>query len=130
MALRSFIEVEKESHFPLENLPFGVFKPRGGPARIGVALGEYVVDLATLERAGLFKDLPPESPGRTGIAEAMTRDSLNEFLSLGRTAWQAVRERLQHLLAADTPTLRDNRELRDRVFHWQRDVTMQLPARI
>ena len=124
MSLRSFIDVPRDSHFPLENLPFGVFKPRDGSARIGVALGEHVVDLAELERAGLFKDLPP------GTAAATTRDSLNEFLSLGRSAWRPMRGRLQELLSADTPTLRDDARLRERVFHRQRDVTMQLPARI
>src|SRR5213595_1268979 len=102
MALRSFIEVAKDSHFPLENLPFGVFKPREGPARVGVALGESVVDLSALEGAGLFKDLPPET------AAATTRDSLNEFLALGRPAWRNVRETLQKLLSAETATLRDD----------------------
>jgi fumarylacetoacetase len=124
MPLQSFIDVPPDSHFPLENLPFGVFKPRDGAARLGVALGEYVVDLAAMERAGLFKDLPPEA------AAATTRDSLNEFLSLGRQAWRTVREELQRLLSADTPTLRDDAALRARVFHHQRDVTMQLPVRI
>src|SRR5712692_8928295 len=116
MALRSFIEVAKDSHFPLENLPFGVFKPREGAARVGVALGEHVVDLSALERAGLFKDLPPET------AAATTRDSLNEFLALGRPAWRKVREILQNLLSAETATLRDDKTLRERVFHRQSDV--------
>jgi fumarylacetoacetase len=124
MALKSFIDVPHDSHFPLENLPFGVFKPREGAARIGVALGEYVVDLAALERAGLLKDLQP------GTAAATTRDSLNEFLGLGRPAWRRVREILQKLLSAETPTLRDDKKLRERVFHRQADVVMQLPARI
>src|SRR5204863_6515594 len=124
MALKSFINVPRDSHFPLENLPFGVFKPREGPARIGVAIGEDVVDLAALEEAGLLKDLPPET------AAATTRDSLNEFLALGRPAWRKVREILQKLLSADTATLRDDTKLRDRVFHRQADVVMQLPAKI
>jgi fumarylacetoacetase len=124
MPLQSFIEVAPDSHFPLENLPFGVFKPRDAGSRIGVALGEYIVDLAELERAGLFKDLPPET------AAATTHDSLNEFLSLGRAEWSRVRARLQRLLAGDTPRLRDDAELRERVFHRQSDVTMQLPVRI
>ena len=124
MSLRSFIDVDSQSHFPLENLPFGVFTARSGDARIGVALGEEVVDLAELERAGLLKDMPPET------AAATTRGSLNEFLSLGRPAWRSVRQTLQHLLAAETPTLRDDADLRRRVFHRQRDVTMQLPVRI
>ncbi len=124
MALRSFIEIAKDSHFPLENLPFGVFKPRDKPARIGVALGEYVVDLSALERCGLFKDLPPET------SEAMSRDWLNEFLALGRPAWRKVRELLQKLLSAEAPTLREDEKLRERVLHRQSDVVMQLPVKI
>src|SRR5436853_1966135 len=124
MALKSFIDLPRDSHFPLENLPFGVFKPREGLARIGVALGEDVVDLAALEEAGLLKDLPPET------AAATARDSLNAFLALGRPTWRKVREILQKLLSAETDTLRDDAELRERVFLRQRDVTMQLPARI
>src|SRR5438034_10587841 len=124
MALRSFIEIAKDSHFPLENLPFGVFKPRDKPARIGVALGEYVVDLSALERCGLFKDLPPET------SAAMSRDRLNEFLALGRPAWRKVRELLQKLLSAEAPTLREDEKLRERVLHRHSDVVMQLPVKI
>jgi fumarylacetoacetase len=124
MALKSFIDIAPDSHFPLENLPFGVFKPRGGDARIGIALGDYVVDLAALEKAGLFRDLPPET------AAATTRDSLNDFLALGRPAWKRVREILQGLLSAVAPTLRDDKKLRERVFHRQSGVEMQLPVKI
>jgi len=129
MALRSFIEVGKDSNFPLENLPFGVFRPRDGRARIGVALSEYVVDLAELERAGHFSGLPLRTAGATTL-EFFARDSLNEFLALGRPAWREVRESLQKLLAADTPTLRDDEKLRQRVFHKQSDVAMQLPVKV
>src|SRR5689334_5466879 len=101
MALRSFIEVAEDSHFPLENLPFGVFKPRDGAARIGVALGDYVVDLSALETAGQFKDLQNR--------ELFSRDSLNDFLALGRPIWKKVREILQKLLAADNPALGDDK---------------------
>ena len=122
MALRSFIEIGQDSHFPLENLPFGIFKPRDGKTRAGVALGDYVVDLSELQAAGHFPDLQDR--------QLFARDSLNEFLALGRPAWRKVRETLQKLLAAETPTLRDDKKLRERVFHRQGDVTMQLPARI
>jgi fumarylacetoacetase len=124
MALRSFIDIPRDSHFSLENLPFGVFEPRDGAARIGVALGEYVVDLSALEAAGHFKALSQET------VAAITHDSLNLFLALGRPAWKEVREILQKLLSAETPTLRDDSKLRQRVFHRQANVSMQLPARI
>ncbi len=122
MPLKSFIDVSADSHFPLENLPFGVFKPRDGVARVGVALGDQVVDLAALEAAGHFKDL--QRP------QLFARDSLNDFLALGRPAWKKAREILQNLLDASTATLRDDGKLRERVFHRQSDVAMQLPARI
>jgi fumarylacetoacetase len=124
MPLQSFIDIPPNSHFPLENLPFGVFKPKDDTSRIGVAIGDCVVDLRALAEKGLLKDLPP------GASAALTRDFLNEFLSLGRPVWRHFRQILQGLLSADTPTLRDDAELRERVFHRQRDVTMQLPARI
>jgi fumarylacetoacetase len=122
MALKSFIDVAPESHFPLENLPFGVFKPRNGKARIGVALGDYVVDLAVLQQTGHFPDLQD--------SQLFARDSLNDFLALGRPAWKQVRERLQQILSANTPTLRDDKKLCERVFHRESEVVMQLPARI
>jgi fumarylacetoacetase len=122
MPLKSFIEVASDSHFALENLPFGVFKPRDGGARVGVALGDYVVDLSALQAAGHFHDLPDR--------QLFDRDSLNEFLALGRPAWRNVRETLQRLLAAETSTLRDDKNLRERVFHRQSEVAMQLPAKI
>ncbi|HWY51258.1 MAG TPA: fumarylacetoacetase [Chthoniobacterales bacterium] len=122
MALKSFIDVPRDSDFPLENLPFGVFKPRESAARVGVALGEYVVDLSILEGAGQFPDLPSQG--------LFSQDSLNEFLALGRPAWRKVREILQKLLSGELATLRDDKKLRERVFHRQTDVVMQLPARI
>jgi len=122
MPLKSFIEVPRESHFPIQNLPFGIFKPRTGTARVGVAIGEYVVDLAALEQNGHFNFGQNE--------HLFSTDSLNAFLALGRPAWRKTRATLLRLLAADTPTLRDDSALRDRVFYAQKDVAMQLPARI
>src|SRR5438093_10013951 len=124
MPLKSFIEVSRGSHFPLENLPFGVFQPKQGKARVGVAIGDLIVDLSVLEELGHFQS--PEFLGRRVFSE----DSLNEFLALGRPAWRKTRATLQHLLAADTPLLRDDPIIRRRVFHAQKDVAMKLPARI
>jgi fumarylacetoacetase len=122
MPLKSFIDVPRESHFPIQNLPFGVFKPRDSAARVGVAIGERIVDLSVLEEKGHF-DFAQDR-------QLFLQDSLNAFLALGRPAWRRTREVLQHLLSAEIPTLRDDAALCERVFHRQRDVTMQLPARI
>ncbi|MQM00660.1 hypothetical protein Taro_033397 [Colocasia esculenta] len=56
--LRSFVDVLPDSHFPLENLPYGVFRPLdespAAPPRPGVAIGDYVLDLSAVAAAGLF----------------------------------------------------------------------------
>ncbi len=123
-SLRSFIEVAPGSHFSLQNLPYGIFRPGDDPARAGVAIGDLVLDLAVLEEGGYFRALD------FGPGAIFAGDSLNAFLALGRPAWRKTREVLQHLLAADTATLRDDHALRARAFHQQKEITMQLPARI
>jgi len=123
-ALKSFIDVAPDSHFPIQNLPFGVFRPANGDARVGVAIGEFVLDLSVLEELGHFRG--PEFQERAVFSE----NALNGFLALGRPAWSKARKVIQHLLAADTAALRDDSSLRARAFHAQKDVTMQLPARI
>ncbi len=124
MPLKSFIEVSPDSHFPLENLPFGVFQPKQGKPRVGVAIGDLIVDLSALEELGHFQSSEFQSQ------KVFSQDSLNLFLALGRPAWRKTRDILQHLLSADTPTLRDDRRLREKIFHAQKDVAMKLPARI
>ena len=122
--LRSFIEVPAGSHFPIQNLPFGIFQPKDGKSRVGVAIGDLIVDLSILEGLGHFRS--PEFQAHPVFSE----DSLNSFLALGRPAWRKTREILQYLLSAETPTLRDDVRLREKAFHAQKDVTMKLPTRI
>ena len=123
MSLKSFIDVPADSHFPLENLPFGVFQPRGqSTARVGVALGDFVIDLSVLEAKGFFKEALS--------APVFVRDALNDFLALGRPAWIQVRRTLQSLLSAEDPRLRDDSALRGQVFHKRSEVTMRLPVGI
>src|SRR5256714_15402043 len=122
MSLKSFIDVSSDSHFPIQNLPFGVFQPKQDKPRAGVAIGDLVVDLSALEELGHFRS--PEFQGRKVFSE----ESLNSFLALGRPAWRKTREVLQHLLAAAAPILRADPVIRGRVFHAQGDVVMKLPA--
>src|SRR2546423_14085436 len=124
MPLQSFIEVSPDSHFPMENLPLGVFQPRDDKPRVGIAIGDFIVDLSILEELGHFRSA--EFQDQKGFSG----ESLNAFLALGRPAWRKTRQTVQHLLAADTPILRDDPLIRDRVFHAQKDVVMKLPARI
>ncbi|CAN1259992.1 FAH, partial [Linum perenne] len=92
--MASFIEVRPDSHFPIQNIPYGVFKhkPSGLP-RPAVAIGDYVLDLSEIALAGLF-DGPVLSS-----SDCFLQPNLNKFLSLGRPAWKEARATLQKLLS-------------------------------
>lgn len=123
-SLRSFVPVAPDSHFPIQNLPFGIFRRPGEPARVGVAIGDAVLDLGALEAAGLL-DLPTLRD-----RNVFRQSTLNAFLTLGRSAWREARAAVSRLLRADEPTLRDNALLRERVVLSQTSVELLLPVAI
>ena len=102
--LRSFIDVDPTSDFPIQNLPYGVFSAKDGLApRVGVAIGDYVLDLWELEQDCRL------DVGALGVFSA---PSLNPFMALGPKVWSKTRARISELLRHDHPELRDNEELR------------------
>ena len=121
----SFLDVDAESPFPIQNLPYGVFTPpNSSTPRVGVAIGNRVLDLALLNAEGAF-DHPAVTDNRP-FAEA----SLNAFMALGKSVWSTVRERVHTLLRADTSDLRDNPDLRAKVLHERDAVTLHLPVEV
>jgi len=122
-ALRSWVEVETGSHFPIQNLPFGICRPRtGGELRVCSAIGEFVIDLAALDEAGALDG--------TSVAgtEVFHEPTLNAFMALGREAWSATRQALSRMLRDDNSELRDNAELRGLALLPAHEVELQLPA--
>ncbi|MEK7252124.1 MAG: fumarylacetoacetase [Actinomycetota bacterium] len=87
--MKARLPVPEGSDFPIENLPYGVFDPGDGP-RLGVALGDHVLDLRASSAAGLL-------PNGIELAAPV----LNPFLALGRGAWQETRAALIELLSTD-----------------------------
>ncbi len=103
-SLRSFIPVDANSDFPIQNLPYGVFSTATLPTpRVGVAIGEFVLDLRELEQDNRL------DVGPLGV---FSSPSLNPFMSLGPKVWERTRDRISELLREDHPELRDNDELR------------------
>ena len=91
--LRSWVESanHQDTDFPIQNLPYGVFRSSGdATARIGVAIGDQVLDLAACEDAGLLEGL--------AAAPACTRPVLNELMALQASDRTALRHRLVELL--------------------------------
>ena len=123
--LKSWIESANaaECHFPIQNLPFGIFSVAAASPRAGVAIGNQILDLAAIEEAGVFD-------GLTGPEKVFNRERLNNFIALGKPVWHAVRARLSELLRHDNSTLRDNSPLRTQALVAMADARMHLPVTI
>jgi len=119
-ALKSWLETANapDCEFPIQNLPYGVFKTADSGARVGVAIGDRILDLSVLASAGLLKV----------EAGVFSQPRLNDFIALGRSAWRSVREQLSALLSRDNQTLQGNAALREKVLVAQADATMLLPV--
>jgi fumarylacetoacetase len=122
---RSFIDVAPDSDFTIHNLPYGVFRPSStARPRIGVAIGDRVLDLSILAERGLFDG--PQLRETCVFHEPR----LNAFMAMGRPAWSEARAKISRLLAADEPALRDDPGLVDAALRPAASVVNLLPARI
>jgi fumarylacetoacetase len=121
--LRSFVDVDPASDFPIQNLPYGVFSTDVDPSpRVGIAIGAYVLDLALLEVSGLLK---PD-----GADSVFARSSINAFMALGPSVWSQTRARISVLLRHDNPELRDNADMRKRALIPQSKVRLHMPMAV
>ncbi|MFN3572942.1 MAG: fumarylacetoacetase [Phenylobacterium sp.] len=94
---RSWVASAQGSDFPIQNLPFGVFSPKGGRPRGGVAIGDRILDLSLAARSGLL------SGEARAAAEAAAGETLNALLGLGAGPRRALRRRLSDLLTEGAP---------------------------
>lgn len=123
--MKSFIDVKPDSHFPIQNLPYGVFKLKIGSEPVCcVALGDYVIDLSVLEEKGYFQKTV------LGNKKVFSKPYLNDFMKAGKTAWKQVRTVLQTVLSDDNPMLRDDINLQRIAVIPASDVIMCLPVAI
>jgi fumarylacetoacetase len=107
----SWLDLPPDTGFGLDNLPYGVFSTEpDGPRRVGVAIGEHVLDVSRL-------DVP--------AADALATGSLNALMRRGRTTWDTLRARLQELLADEV-----HRDAVEPHLLPRSEVTLHLPVEV
>ena len=115
--------------FSIQNLPYGIFSNSpSSAARVGVALGDQIIDLAALQQAGL---LTLQEPMHEPVQQSVFRQTrLNDFIALGSRVWGEVRHQLSTLFEAGNPLLRDDAALRAQVLVPMAQATLHLPVDI
>ena len=122
-ARRSWVDsAQGHADFPIQNLPFGVFRRRsGGPARVGVAIGEQILDLSAVTDF-------PAAAGKA--AQACKAGTLNQLMALGPEYWSALRQEVSVLLSVESPAYRSDRRLGERILAPMTECELLLPADI
>lgn len=125
-ARRSWVQSANDgvTDFPIQNLPFGVFRTAGGAARGGVAIGDQIFDLAAGLKAGLF------AGDAKVAAEAAAGPALNALMTLGRRYSSTLRRRLSDLLREDGPDRAQVEKAAGTLLVPMASAQMQLPAAI
>jgi len=109
---------EEDCHFPIQNLPYGVFSRGDGQLRAGVAIGDHVLDLALLAEKGLLD---------CADASVFSRPALNDFMALGADQWRLVRHQISDLLRQGNLALAEAGPVRDEALAPMSAVTMHMP---
>ena len=120
---KSWINIDKNSDFPIQNIPFGVFLTRDDIITIGTRIGDYAIDLGALHQLGYFNDIPLTD-------DIFLQDTLNDFIADGRKTWRLVRNKIADIFDQNNSILRDNEVNRDKVIFRIEEVEMQLPISV
>lgn len=113
MTADCWVPVPGGSDFPLENLPYGIFRPASGEPRAGVAIGQHVLDLAAVAEAGLVDG-----------EELFRADTLHPFLGAGPETWSRTRGSLRELLGEEA-----HRPQVEPALHLLSEVELLVPIR-
>ena len=121
--LTSWVKVPENSDFPIQNLPFGIFSTADRPKRVGVAIGDQIVDLKVLHVLGYLENLP-------FVLEDFDSPTLNRMMARGKQATRELRARLSKLLRSDRPDLRDKEHHAGQALVAQAEAAMHMPVEV
>jgi fumarylacetoacetase len=121
--LTSWIPVPEKSDFPIQNIPFGIFKTGSKSPRVATRIGDTVIDLFELFQLNCFSKLPFE-------ATDFNNSSLNAMMKKGKMAIRDLRNELSTLFQSDHSFLKDNTALHNSFLHDESLVEMLLPVAI
>ncbi len=119
--LKSWIQVEPGNDFPIQNLPFGIFSADGKSKRAGSIIGNTIIDLYELAKAGYIENMD---------ADVFNKPVLNAMMTYGKQGVRDLRNTLSDLFEENNPVIRDNDELKSRILVDAGKATMHMPVEV
>ena len=122
-SLKSWLEISRESDFPIQNLPFGIYSTKNKTKRVGVAIGDQILDLSQLLELGYLNSL-------SFCKHCFANEFLNRMMGHGKLEIRDLRNRISELLNVENPELSQNKEALNKVLDLQIESEMHLPVKI
>ena len=122
-SLKSWLEISRESDFPIQNLPFGIYSTKNKTKRVGVAIGNQILDLSQLLKLGYLDSL-------SFCEHCFSNEYLNRMMGHGKLEIRDLRNRISELLNVENPELSQNKEAVAKVLDLQIESEMHLPVKI
>ena len=120
---KSWLNIDLNSDFPIQNIPFGVFLTKENIVTVGTRIGDFAIDLGALQQLDYFEGIELTD-------DVFMQDNLNDFISDGKKTWRLVRNRIADIFDLTNPKLQNNKKHQDVVIFKMEDVEMQLPVYI
>jgi len=121
LSLISWLNISKNTDFPIQNLPFGVFTYENKPPRVATRIGDTVVDLFLLANEGLLEIDP----------SVLLQPNINAFMALGKSVTSPIRNQIAALLAeGGNDALQNNKTLQGNAFYDVSEVDMIMPVAV
>lgn len=120
---KSWLQVAKDSDFPIQNIPFGIFLTKDNVMTIGTRIGDYAIDLSALHQLGYFKGIELTD-------DVFLQDRLNDFIAHGRGVARKVRNRIADLFDIENTKLKNKKKHHDQIIYNVDDVEVHLPVNI
>jgi fumarylacetoacetase len=118
-SLSSWIEVPRNSDFPIQNIPFGVFTTKANKTVVGTRIGDTAIDLNQLATLGLL-DVD---------ANVFAQDKMNDFIKLGKKTTRLVRDQISDVFSTANTKSKSDDKIKA-ALHPVAEITMLLPIRI
>ena len=122
-SLKSWLEISRESDFPIQNLPFGIYSTKNKTKRVGVAIGNQILDLSQLLKLGYLDSL-------SFCEHCFSNEYLNRMMGHGKLEIRDLRNRISELLNIENPELSQNKQAIAKVLDLQIESEMHLPVKI
>jgi len=120
---KSWIEYDHDCDFPIQNIPFGVFKTKENQIHIGTIIGNTVISLSKLEYLGYFKTLKLEP-------NTFQQETLNKFLNQKKDIWRSVRDRIAILFDEKNTELKNQDSHKEMILFSLKDISNLMPVEI